>query len=64
MIRSHPYASINWIRFIGLAPVPLVRPRHTSQLNRAPRWGSYTILPAGESGKHRCRQDRQNLPAK
>ncbi len=24
MIRSHPYASINWIRFIGLAPVPLV----------------------------------------
>ncbi len=26
MIRSHPYASINWIRFIGLAPVPLVHP--------------------------------------
>ena len=24
-IRSHPYASINWIRFIGLASVPLVK---------------------------------------
>jgi len=51
MIRSHPYASINWIRFIGLANVTAVQLRHTSQLNRAPRWGRHTILPAGDSGK-------------